>query len=454
MSTLHIRNVGLWSVALLLLFGISACDLDVPAPALIEDDDLLSPLAVNALVNGAHGDFALATAADIGGVYLAGALLTDELVHVGSYVGFRGVSNGLVRDDYVEANSWWGQTSRARWVAENGITRIQTLLDDGDLEADVANAAIAELSLYAGLSNRVLGDHFDFAVIDGGSAEARAVFYERALGHFDRTIALAGASSSLGLAAQGGKVQALVSLGRWADAMAISGAIPTAFRFEQVHSQNSAREENMIHWWAHDRNECSVWGTPFEPLGLDISEGIEGDARIIYETFGAGGDDRRPFLRQKKYLRASNIGVVKGTEMRLLEAEYALRNGDPDGMVDLINEVRQNFNENILPGFQDRFPELLEYELVDMEYAEVNTNNAWQVLMEEMGLELWLEGRRIAHLRRWQSDPGQANVPFQVVRQRGTGGPETDPLVSVYDVSPDLYLMVSRHEKDSNTNVD
>lgn len=464
MYTLHIKNIGLWLGIITIISFMGACDLTVNAPALIEDIDLDNDFAIVPLVNGAHADFAHATGGAGGGIFLASAVLTDEFVSAGRYMDY---SDGIIHRHDTWNDMFWRHNSKARWIAEDGLRRVTRILERGDVEEGKGKAAIAELSLYAGLANRVLGDHFDFAVIDGGPAEDITVFYERALGHFERAVELAGIGNEVGIAALGGKVQTLIMLGRWSEAMAISGDIPTQFRFEQVHSGVTVREWNQVFWWSAQSafGGSSVWGTPFESLGLNLSQ-IDvddennviippGDARALYQEWGIGGDNRRPWYRQRKYLgTGSNIAVVKGSEMRLLEAEYALRNNDITGMVELLNEVRLNFNDNVLPDVINTVDSRLQnYELAMIDPEDVTADNAWQLLMEESGLELWIEGRRIAHLRRWQNDPGEEYVRFEVIRQRGLGGAETDPFVSVYDVTPALYLMVGLEEINSNPNL-
>jgi len=435
------NSTGLLVLIFMIAFLFTSCDLEVPAPSLIEDEALNDPLAVAALVSGAYGDFAFAMANASGGLYLAGALLTDELVHAGTWVGFRGMSDGAVADDYVEANTWWGQASRARWVAEDAYRRIMSMIDEGILVESDVNNALAELALIAGFANRALGDHFDFAVIDGGPQEDRSVFYTRAIAHFDDATQRAGANSTIGRAATGGKAHVSMMLGEWSNANLHASQLETDFLFEQIHSSNSEREENMFKWWAQDRNETTVWGTPFAEWGVNTSDDeSNGDPRVQYAfnpNLPTGGDDRRPFYYQLKYNSyGDNIALVKGTEMRLIQAEYELLHGSGiSGMVEKINEVRA-------------FHELEEIDPVDI----TNDNEAWELLMKERGLELWLEGRRLADLRRWQDILG--SVPLTVVRQRGTGGADTDPWVNVVETAqPGLYLMVSRHEKDSNTNL-
>ena len=86
--------------------------------------------------------------------------------------------------------------------------------------------------------------------------------------------------------------------------------------------------------------------------------------------------------------------------------------------------------------------------------------------MKERGIELYLEIRRVADLRRWQTTPGREFVSrdvFRVTRRdSGQADPWTDPIVWVYErergeeeIPPhEMCLQVSRDEKASNPNID
>ncbi len=148
---------------------------------------------------------------------------------------------------------------------------------------------------------------------------------------------------------------------------------------------------------------------------------------LIYDlpsTVPVGRDGRRPFWRQRKYTATGNpITVAKGAEMRLIEAEAALLGGDLTGALNAINAVRTH---HYLPHL-----------------TAATADEAWEILVRERGLELWLEGRRLADLRRWQQNPGW--VRTEVVRY---GGPR-----NVLDTEEPLCLKVSSNEIFSNPNI-
>jgi hypothetical protein len=62
-----------------------------------------------------------------------------------------------------------------------------------------------------------------------------------------------------------------------------------------------------------------------------------------------------------------------------------------------------------------------------------NTADAWELLRYERGATLWLEGRRLWDLRRWEADGGVIADPFAAGR--------------------DLCFPISREEKRVNSNI-
>jgi starch-binding outer membrane protein, SusD/RagB family len=435
-SSLFGRNGSIIALALA-AFMFTSCDLGVQNPGQIDDADLDTPAAVTPLVNGVKGDFGYATTIPGGGgLYTVSGVLTDELVHVGSWIPIRLASFGISINSEPENQSRWGYAQRARWVAEDAIRRISNIVDNPQNNSDVGM-----VTLYAGFSNRVMGDTFCEAVIDGGPLEPHTRFSERAVEFFTSAITIAqnvGNAEMLN-AAYGGRAQAHMMLGNWNEALADADNVPTDFVFNQVHSDNAGREHNGVHNWTtrgDNGDQMSVWGTPFAEWGTDLSgeNDTENDPRVRYEVQLDGEGNmitnqlNRPLWYSFKFeSRNSPIPIVKGTEMRLIEAEAALvQNDDVTAAVNLINEVRDHH------GLDPHDP------------AEYDLDGAWELLMKEKGIELWLEGRRIADLRRWADTPGM--VPFEVVRE------DNDNPLPVLEVEA-MCLEVSSDEINSNPNI-
>lgn len=435
------RHLGLLAAGGMIL--LAGCDLGVSNPALIEETDLDTPNAVPAIVNGALGSFGIATTINgAAGVYSASAILSGELVHSGSWVPPREISEGIPNNESPENQSHWGNTSQARWQAEDAAEKVQELVSDPS-----SNQWVALAQLYAGFSNRILGEMFCDAVINGGPLEPHTAFSERAVTYFGDAAqtAQAGGHTNLRFAALAGRAQARLMLGQVDQAVADASQVPTDFVYAHVHSENSNSEHNGVHNWAFRGDngfQYSVWGTEFAGYGVDsFNPGAGGDPRVGFRSVNAagnaqiGGDNRRPVWRAEKYpARNSPIPLAKGTEMRLIEAEALLRAGNVPGAVGKINEVRAHHG---------------------LGNASASTAaEGWELLIRERGIELWLEGRRLGDLRRWGQDGTTA--PFaqiQVVGRVAAGQPATaDPTRNVQEGDP-FCLRVSTNEIFSNPNL-
>ena len=444
------RRTGLASVvtASLGVLFLAGCDLGVFDPGTIEGDDLFDPAAIQPLVIGAERNLGRAISggnSPHGGLFGAGAFLTDEVVHSGQWVGIRDWSNAVfVPDDVAETSTRWAHAQNARKTAEEAADIIGVILTNMG-ENPSASVPVAASLTWAGFSNRVLGDSFCTAVIDGGSEMPVSAFYERAEGQFGEVIQIAGAANDnhLVTAAYAGRAQVRMMLGNWDGAVADAARVPSDFVHEVRMSDNATVEYNGLHVAFMTENQATIWGTPFAGYGTDLSgrHDAEGDPRIQYRSLTPdgdvliGGDGRRETWRIQKYdSRSSNHPIVKGTEMRLIEAEAALVSGNVGAAITAINGLRSHHG-------------------LDPVAADTPAE-AWYLLQRERGIELYAEGRRQADLRRWAQTPGSAN--FQVVRIEAAGDqPITqDEVRNVLD-NPmgELCLPLNRDERNSNPNL-
>lgn len=458
--------------ALVLGLGLvlGGCNMDIDAPDRVMDADLDSPEALLAITAGAVADYAEAyVVPGGGGTIMAGAMLTDELVHSGTWIGLRGLSDGESLDDWVESQSRWAEPSQARWTAETGLERVSEILVEDGQDPD-SHRYIAVLALHAGMSNVMLGDNFCQAVINGGGYEPFTAFFDRALPYFDQAIAVGTAAGDgelsgdwddgddVAMAARIGKSRALMQLGQWTDAVDAVASVPTDFVYHILYDDN-AGIDNDTHWWGFRRDETTVWGTPYQFWGDNVDESGDGDPRVPYDIRMASGDTaqsgdgRRPFFRQVKFPSYdADIGGMKGTEARLIEAEAALvANGVAaiPTVVSRINEVRAEYSG--VPALDP--------------LTVTSVDDAWIELMKERGIELWLEGKRLGDWRRWAlGEPGVDNAtvwePFRVVRDEATGEPASEDVwqrpildTEVWQERGDICIQVSKNEKDSNPNI-
>jgi hypothetical protein len=442
-SFLGVRVVALCGV----LLALGACDMNVTDPGALKGSALDDPSILPGLLNGVRGSFTYAASGPVGGrgVFVAGALLSDELVYSGTDIDLARFSEGRAEDDWDAVTDLWAETSRARWTAERFVERLDELVAALPGTADSATVAsrynsLAEGLIWAGFTNRMLGENFCDAVIDEGPLEDRTAYFERAEGQFTRAIDMATAHELTELLpiAIGGRAQVRMLLGDWSGATADAALVPTEFEFKTTQHYPSDREVNgfrAISIASHP--ELTAWGTPFADWGK-LKGSSSGDARIPLDRpksdgeYVIGADGRRPFWQQLKYsVSAATISLVKGTEMRLIEGEAALVAGDWEGAVAKVQEVH-------------------DFRGLD-EATAADEDEAWALLMRERGTELWLEGRRVGDLRRWAEVPG--TVPFTVVREATGGDPEADERRNVLDVPGRLCIPVSRLERLTNPNL-
>jgi len=355
----------------------TGCDLTVTNPGPLDDDALNTRQAMAGLVNGMSGDLSVA----LGNYLNRVAVGSGELHHAGNFV----TEGAFFRGDFGpdEVNQDWARMHRARWVAENGLERMQRVLGP-DFES---YAGTPRAYLYAGFANRLLGENACVAVIDGGPAQPSSVHFERADSLFTRAISLAEAQGNADVvsAAYGGRATVRAWLGDWSGSVGDAAQVSPSYVFNAVFSTNTSRENLELAVQTINRRETSVWNTVHAEEPLDLRTPWD----TVFTASGAvlaGQDGSTPFFRQTKYTSlGDDVALVRGTEMLLLRAEAALRNGgDVSTALQYINEGRA------AAGMGDA-------EAGDL--AE-----AWQLLQAERGSVLWLEGRRLWDLRRWYAE--------------------------------------------------
>jgi hypothetical protein len=384
--------------------------LDVENPGSIADEDLSLPVAMPGLVTGMSFDLSRAVDA----VLQNSNIMADDLYHGGSY-GPQGLFNrGII--DKEDVNGMWGSMHRARWVAESGIERMKTVMgEDYDTSPLGARA-----NLYAGFANRWLGEHVCEAVIDGGPREDFTVHFERAEEYFTEALRVAAGiddddvRDSLTFAAYGGRASARAWLGNWTEAVADAANVPEDYLFVALFSTNTPDENNDLVFETDTRLEYTVFNTQWAQ--------VFNDPRVPWDTLytedgdevESGQDGSTPFFQQKKYVGlGADVPLTKGTEMLMLRAEERLRAGDVTGAMGFVNQQRALFS---LPAL-----------------TATTAAEAWPILKKERAAVLWMEGRRLWDLRRWNA--------------------EAPPIKDTFLDDRDKCIPVSENEEQSNPNV-
>ena len=416
-------------IAALALAGTTfGCDFEVSNPGPTPDEFLERPEAHQAVANGA----AMLLFDGLNNVAYTTAAITRELFPAGSTSSF-GISAsqqvGILR--YDDEHVGWTSHQRARSVAELGFARFETARD-GDI---AGYRPAAEAALWAGYANRLLGENWCEAVIDGGAPQPGRVWLERAEDWFTKAIEVAGTSASLAnvaTAAYAGRASVRIHLDDWTGALEDAARVPTGFVFNANYHSTEQDHYNRIFFAGANQpyRAHTVWNTHnFEYFRST------GDARVAWDSLpgfplgdaalGFMNSERVPFYRQQKYRAAADdIRLSSGREMRLIEIEAQMRAGNWEAAMAALNARRAELNLAPLTAS--------------------SLNEAWTHLKRERGIELWLEGRRMADLRRWKA----AGTPGDLHPLEQPGNP-----LSFLSANQTLCYDIPQNERESNPNV-
>jgi hypothetical protein len=433
------------AVAALLLAGC-----EVKNPGAILDVDLNSEATMAALVTGMSADFSLAVDEFVFDMGRG----SDNITGSGSYFETGLLRNGIVNRE--DQNFEWGSLHQARYVAEDGIERMRVVFGpqpEGTGTYD-GHDFVARAFLFAALAHRMSGECLCYAVIDSSAAMPRGVHFDSALVRADSAIwhASRAGLDSLVMAARGVMAQAYAAKGDWANATAQAALVDTDFMFVAFADDNSGREENQTRTETWNRAEMSVWGTVAGSFYDSTGTWGRGDPRAPFIDCTVtpqpaecnsqqGADGETDHWQQNKYPDlGTDYPVIKGTEMRLIEAEAFLRNTDIPNATIAINEARAEYGLDALS-------------------APAAINDAWIWLDQERQLTLWMEARRWWDAYRWDQE-GRTFMPA-VLYINGTDDLPLYPSGTVtykYPKNPDIpqrrtCIPISLAECQTNPNV-
>jgi hypothetical protein len=367
---------------LCVLAGVSGCALDAVNPGPIRAEALNTPSALNSLVNGTGRDLA----ESLNWVAYTGGAVAREIFPAGSTGAF-GITvlhqNGKLVDN--DGDTWWNFAQRARWTSEDAVARIKTVLG-----ATSANSAtLAQALVWAGFSNRHLGENFCEGVINGGAPGPSTVYLERAEANFTEAITVATAANNANLisTATAGRASVRLLRNNTAGAATDAASVASTFVYRMPYYQNELDQYNRIFWASANQpyRAHTVWNTYIEThrrATRDPRVPFDSSLTILVGDAAVGSLGRVRWYFQTKYpTLASPINLVSGWEMRLIEAEVKLVAGDLAGALTSINLRR-----------------------TALALAPVTASSlaeGWAALKRERGIELWLEGRRLGDMRRW-----------------------------------------------------
>jgi len=376
---------GVWALLPVLFFLTAGCgDLfDIENPGEILDIDLNDPELISVLIVGLSSDvsdFVDNTAFDTG-------RLSDEIAGSGSYADTGYFRVGIAQQD--EVNNIWEQAHEGAWMAELHIERIENMLEPAEF---ASSPYIARAYIFEGIAHRTLGENYCQVVYsepdDYGDLQPKSVAFDKAITAFTNAMSF---GNDFDEAAHAGLASVYAAKGDWTLAVEHAAQVSDDFVFDIFYDIND--NDNVLYIETHERHEMSAYGSyagTFEPSDprVPITKcDIEGGC-----PNSVGADGVTIMWRQEKFDDTGDeIAGLSGKEARLIEAEAALLNNQLGEFILQINRVRDLYGIDHLDAPASAGA---------LEYPNA-FDDGWSILDGERQLTLWLEGRRLWDLHRW-----------------------------------------------------
>jgi hypothetical protein len=343
---------------------LAACDtdtlLDVEDPEFASPESLNNPEGLPTLVAGAIGDFQVAYSGSGGDAFLSVvSLITDEFYSSGTFTTRTATDQ---RDQFptVQGNTSdaaYNRLQAARVSLSNAAAAVVRFSNTGLNDRRYAELKALEGFTYVALAEGFCGPipfgqaELGVATEEGTPISTQEAFAQ-AVVRFDS--ALVGTPGSN--LARVGKGRALLNAGDFEGAAAAVAGVPTDFVYFIEHSANSGRQQNPIfslqangRYSVSDLEGGNDTGLPYRSAA---------DPRIPWSGPVPGFDSTIPKFTDLRYPDfGSDVPLADGIEARLIEAEAALRRGDPVTWLTTLNDLRAN----VRTLMEDRYDEYTSF---------------------------------------------------------------------------------------------
>lgn len=432
-------------IPLLVLFGVLAAAgcADTELQGVIVDEDIFDPALMLPMVRGINSELT-DNFRDFEGITYYHSAPTDELTNDGVSRSEEEISVGDFRDRE-HGDFLWEQLHESAWAGYKGVQTLQEVLGNADA---ATNPVTAQAWFISGVSERFLGETFcelvyaygpdggpllkgDASHYDASRTVPRDSAFKRSLAAFQEALVVAEAAVAADAAtpegdpifdpqnlvykAHAGIAQAAMNLGDWELAVTHAAEVPDDFvAYEHHHGSAPVFEDNPYWELFWDSDDATLWNTPLANLWPDdprspwikcgeftagprttpgssgqISR--QGNCGHLDGEFRAESNTIPLYISTKYPTEDDDVPVVKGAEMRLIEAEAALRNNQLSEFKAQVDRARAVYGLGPIP---------LPTTAGALEFPNAE-DDAWSILDRERYLTLHLEGRRLWDMHRW-----------------------------------------------------
>jgi hypothetical protein len=429
----------------------------------VEDPDLIMQPSVNslegalALQRGALDRFRNITGGNES-TWLFGGLLADEWSTSSTFVQNDETDLRQIKFDNSTVTGMLRDLGRVRTAAKQALAALKEFAPTNTAAAAEMYFArgFAEMQLASDFCNGIpLSDATTNPITYGKPLSVQEVFTV-ALASLDTALAVNTGTDALSLSIRNAtrvtRGRVLLGLGRHAEAgaaVSAAPAIPTSFSYD--HTFVTASGDNII------------WSQPASSRRYTVGDSLEGNARnllvknaipffssrdprlpVNYTTSNGGKDttksqDGLTYSRTTTlYGRSSNLPVANGIDARLIEAEAALKAGNPTGMLAILNALRA-----APPKLGEVQPTVLPpLTLPATEAAQVD------LLFREKAFWTFSRGQRLGDLRRLIRQYGrtpETTFPVGVHYRGGNYGSDVNlPVVQDEQNNPNFTQCTNR----------
>jgi hypothetical protein len=367
----------------------SSCEdfLEVEDPSRFRDEDLDTPLGLQAVVNGVEAD--LLQQVDNNGWTFG--QMSDELIHTGTWNPDADIDRGRSPSQLGGSGGPQSNLLQRRTAAQKAQERLLRVMGES-ANTSLHMARVVNVEAWANVYMGMFNCESPKAPLD--SIVSSVKMFALAVPVFDRaeTVAKAAGSVPQQRWAIGGRARAKLFAGDYAGALQDAQQLPSDFaytaKFDNTYSSNTlvsfAHRSRLKAAGLDSRHFTQVNATSGDTLFIRDPYTQELDPRLKFSRLPGetGADNSTTYYNQEKFDDvADDINVVSGWEMRLIEAEVHWRQGNLAQAVTLINQVRAH--AGLSP-------------VVATDSAKVQEHLLW-----ERFAQFYLEGMRMYDLHRF-----------------------------------------------------